>query len=293
MELMKEAGFTEKEFSLFDEAQKHSDQLVKLEQVAMNAMNGIAIGETGEIPNDTSGQQVATRILFGEKYHQAKIEIMRDINIFFEELENRTYTEFTHQASRLQIFLFSEVSAFTLIICIVVFLMRTSKQYHTGMVSMLNSTVKARTAELLKTNEELQKEITERKEMEGRLIQSEKLKSLGTITAGISHEFNNILNIISGNVQLLQMDYKDHSKLMDSLSTIKRSIDNGSSITDRMREFTHADTDTKDFVPADINELLTQSVEFTMPRWEEYGSGHGYRLQYRHGRYEEYFPHIV
>jgi len=118
-------------------------------------------------------------------------------------------------------------------------------------------------------------DINDRKMMEEALIQSEKLKSLGTITAGISHEFNNILNIISGNVQLLQMDYKDHSKLMDSFNIIRKSIDNGASITDRMREFTHGSIDTKDFVPTDINKLLTQSVEFTMPRWKSMAQATG------------------
>ena len=132
-----------------------------------------------------------------------------------------------------------------------------------------------RTVELTKINEELQNEIAERKKIEETLIQSEKLKSLGTITAGISHEFNNILNIISGNVQLLQMDYKDHSNLMDSLSIIKKAIDNGASITDRMREFTHGETDTMDFVSADINKLLTQSVEFIMPRWRNMAQAGG------------------
>ena len=132
-----------------------------------------------------------------------------------------------------------------------------------------------RTVELTKINEELQNEIAERKKIEETLIQSEKLKALGTITAGISHEFNNILNIISGNVQLLQMDYKDHSNLMDSLSIIKKAIDNGASITDRMREFTHGDVDTMDFVSADINKLLTQSVEFIMPRWRNMAQAGG------------------
>ena len=132
-----------------------------------------------------------------------------------------------------------------------------------------------RTVELTKINEELQNEIAERKKIEETLIQSEKLKSLGTITAGISHEFNNILNIISGNVQLLQMDYKDHSNLMDRLSIISKSIDNGASITDRMREFTHGDVDTMDFVSADINKLLTQSVEFIMPRWRNMAQAGG------------------
>ena len=118
-------------------------------------------------------------------------------------------------------------------------------------------------------------DITDKKMMEAAILQSEKMKSIGTITAGISHEFNNILNIISGNVQLLQMDYKDHRKLMDSLSIIKKSIDNGASITDRMCEFTHREADTMDFVSADINKLLTQSVEFTMPRWKSMAQATG------------------
>ena len=139
----------------------------------------------------------------------------------------------------------------------------------------LEQRVEDRTAELNKVNEELRKEINERKKMEETLLQSEKLKSLVTITAGISHEFNNILNIISGNVQLLQMDYKDHSALMDSLRIIEKSIKDGSSIADRMREFTHGDTDTMDFVSTDIKKLLIQSVEFTMPRWKSMAQATG------------------
>ena len=110
-------------------------------------------------------------------------------------------------------------------------------------------------------------DITDKKMMEAAILQSEKMKSIGTITAGISHEFNNILNIISGNVQLLQMDYKDHHQLMNSLHDIEKSIDDGVSITDRMRDFTHPDTYADIFEPADINTLIEEAVKFTMPRW--------------------------
>jgi PAS domain S-box-containing protein len=398
LELMKEAGFTDKEFSLLAKAQKNSDQLVELEQAAMNAVNGKTTGGSGKIPNDASGQQVAIKILFGQRYHQSKIKIMRHINMFLEELENRTHTEYTRQASRLQILLISQISTFIMIICLVVFVLRLSKQYHTDLVSTLNSTVKDRTVELDKANDELQKnivkskqdeelaknaeerlqlslhsaqagtwdwnietgvvkwdkrmqeifgieygkyngtydewkmlvhpddrkeadkatknsietgeqynaeyrvkavdgswrnvraqaivkqdisgkpirmvgvviDISERKQMELALMQSEKLKSMGTITAGISHEFNNILNIISGNVQLLQMNYQDNKELMDRFCTIMESVDDGANITDRMREFTHSDKDIADtdFVCSDINELIIQSLKFTMPRWK-------------------------
>jgi PAS domain S-box-containing protein len=111
-------------------------------------------------------------------------------------------------------------------------------------------------------------DINEHKKMEEALIQSEKLKSIGTITAGISHEFNNILAIISGNVQLLQKTYNDHGGLTKVLCTIKRAVDDGAQISSKMLGFTKTKQDTKKLVFSDIRDLIMQSIEFTMPRWK-------------------------
>jgi signal transduction histidine kinase len=105
-------------------------------------------------------------------------------------------------------------------------------------------------------------------QMEEKLIQSEKLKSIGTITAGIAHEFNNILAIISGNVQLLEGSRKNDEELMDALRTIKRATNNGAEISRRMLKFTKTAKDMAGFVPIDINELIHQAIDFTMPRWK-------------------------
>jgi len=47
-------------------------------------------------------------------------------------------------------------------------------------------------------------DITERKEMERMLVQSEKMASLGTIAAGIVHEINNPMGYISSNLRMLE-----------------------------------------------------------------------------------------
>jgi len=111
-------------------------------------------------------------------------------------------------------------------------------------------------------------DITERKKMEEVLRQSENLKSIGTITAGISHEFNNLLAIISGNVQLLERTYKDQGELMDALRTIKRATDDGAEISSKMLAFTKTEQDTKELVSSDIRDLIRQSIDFTKPRWK-------------------------
>ena len=111
-------------------------------------------------------------------------------------------------------------------------------------------------------------DITERKKMEVALIQSEKLKSIGTITAGISHEFNNILAVISGKIQLLEMDYKDNKELTDELETIMKATEDGAKISNSMLKFTQTEKDITDFENYDICDLIKQSIDFTMPRWK-------------------------
>jgi PAS domain S-box-containing protein len=122
-------------------------------------------------------------------------------------------------------------------------------------------------------------DITERKGMEEALLKSEKLNAIGIITAGISHEFNNLLAIISGNVQLLERTYKDHGDLTDVLRTIKRATDDGAEISGKMLEFTTTDQDTKEFVSSDIRDLIRQSIDFTMPRWKNEAQARGINYQ--------------
>ena len=115
-------------------------------------------------------------------------------------------------------------------------------------------------------------DITEWKQMGERLLQSEKLKALRVITSGISHEFGNILAVISGNVQLLKEDYKDYKddkELMDKLSIIRESIDNGAEIIRMMNEFIKVKEDNRSgFVALDIRDLIKQVIDSTLPEWK-------------------------
>jgi len=123
-------------------------------------------------------------------------------------------------------------------------------------------------------------EITERMKMEEALIQSEKLKSIGTITAGISHEFNNILAVISGKVQLLEMSHQDNKELTDELEVIMRAADDGAEISSKMLQFTKTAQNARDLVPTNITDLINQSIDFKKPRWanEAQAGGIDYKM---------------
>ncbi|MCP4254224.1 MAG: PAS domain S-box protein [Candidatus Scalindua sp.] len=123
------------------------------------------------------------------------------------------------------------------------------------------------------------RDLTERKKMEEVLLQSEKLKSIGTITAGVSHEFNNILAIISGSVQIMEMQYSDNKQLGERLQTVGQAAKDGEKIINRMLKFAKTEKITEELEPVDIRELIEQSIEFSMPRWRNMAQPNG--IDYR------------
>ena len=119
------------------------------------------------------------------------------------------------------------------------------------------------------------RDITERKQMEEVLLQSEKMKAMGVMTSGIAHEFNNVLAIVSGNVQLLKEKYRDDKGLIKVLRTVCRVADDGANIVDRMYDFTNMRLDSSRFVQVNISDLVKQSIDFTMPRWKNMSRAKG------------------
>jgi signal transduction histidine kinase len=88
---MIEAGFTEEEFKKLKKAQFNSDELVNLENIAMNAVKGIYKDSKGNFSiKGKPNREYAISLMHGYEYHKSKKEIMRPIDEFFHLLEKRT-----------------------------------------------------------------------------------------------------------------------------------------------------------------------------------------------------------
>lgn len=77
----------------------------------------------------------------------------------------------------------------------------------------LDEKVRLRTAELNQKNVQLNTTLGKLKNTQSKLVSSEKMASLGQLTAGIAHEINNPVNFISGNIGPLTRDIEDIKEL--------------------------------------------------------------------------------
>lgn len=75
--------------------------------------------------------------------------------------------------------------------------------------TFLEKKVEERTLELRNANGDLTDALNKLKDAQSQLIESEKMASLGQLTAGIAHEINNPINFVSSNIRPLRRDISD------------------------------------------------------------------------------------
>jgi PAS domain S-box-containing protein len=80
-------------------------------------------------------------------------------------------------------------------------------------------------------------DVSERKRLEMQLQHVQKMEAIGTIAAGVAHNFRNTLTEILVNSQLIQMNYKDEAGLHDVAGRINTSVRRGSSLVDGLLQF--------------------------------------------------------
>jgi len=170
------------------------------------------------------------------------------------------------------------------------------------MNELLEEKVRTRTAEVLRRKTELQHTLENLKQTRSKLSESEKMASLGLLTAGIAHEINNPVNYIYAGIDSLKEDLKDvldvikaYEKItaqnvneglekvrllkeevafdeliieVDALTTsIKRGAERTAEIVKGLRIFSHLDEDALETI--DIHENLETTLIMLRSQYKE------------------------
>jgi PAS domain S-box-containing protein len=105
----------------------------------------------------------------------------------------------------------------------------------------------------------LEQTLKKLKETQDELLQAEKMVSLGQIAAGVAHEINNPLFVISGEAEMLNMDEGVPRSAKESVLTIQEQAKRIGEIIKRLLEFSRKKESTH--VPMDINAMMGRTIE--------------------------------
>lgn len=74
----------------------------------------------------------------------------------------------------------------------------------------------------------------ERREWERHVQESQRLESLGVLAGGVAHDFNNILMVVSGNLEMARLDLAPGSVIAPLLSEAEAALERALSLTQQM-----------------------------------------------------------
>ncbi|MEG3788915.1 PAS domain S-box protein [Lysobacter sp. CCNWLW3] len=77
----------------------------------------------------------------------------------------------------------------------------------------------------------------QRRRTEEQLAHSQRLDAIGQLTGGIAHDFNNLLTVMSGSLQLLEMECEDRAEASELIASALRSVGRGAELTGKLLAF--------------------------------------------------------
>lgn len=80
----------------------------------------------------------------------------------------------------------------------------------------------------------LARDVTRNLEMQDQIRQSQKLEAVGQLTGGVAHDLNNLLGIMVGNLELLELSTAQDEKLLMRISKVMKAVNSASELTQKL-----------------------------------------------------------
>jgi len=132
---------------------------------------------------------------------------------------------------------------------------------HTGISENVIDFTESKFRKMKEMSDDFSKEI---KDLEERLIRSERLSLVGQVAAGYSHELNNSLSSMLGYTQFVQhnisTNHPELSDLLDNMETISNQIARASNITQNLLDLSRKSPSEKK--PTEVQKVIDQVLSY-------------------------------
>ncbi|NOZ57060.1 MAG: PAS domain S-box protein [Calditrichaeota bacterium] len=102
------------------------------------------------------------------------------------------------------------------------------------------------------------RDVTEKRKLEHQLLQGQKMQAVGSLAAGIAHEFNNLLGGILGYVSFLKQDTEPDSPTYPDLLALEQVVNRAADFTRQLLGFARQSSNREDLLS--LNEIIRSVV---------------------------------
>lgn len=143
-------------------------------------------------------------------------------------------------------------------------LLQDRQQQLQGWADRLEVKVDERTAELRSKNQDLERTISALRSMRKQLVDAEKLAALGELTAGVAHEINNPVQVILGNMDLLQITLgKEADRVKEEVGLVIEQVFRIREIISHLLQYAQPQEYETHPESVDVNDVIRHTLNLT------------------------------
>jgi PAS domain S-box-containing protein len=147
------------------------------------------------------------------------------------------------------------------------------------------------TRQIEEKNRELKAKNRELTVTRAQLVQKEKLRALGQMASGVAHNFNNLLTIILGRAQLLQLKAKELETEKGARIIERAALDAASTIK-RIQDFARVRKD-QEFKWVNLDQVIEDVIALTKTKWKDQAEVNGITIELEVEKDQRRLPSIA
>jgi PAS domain S-box-containing protein len=122
-------------------------------------------------------------------------------------------------------------------------------------------------------------DITEQKKFEKDQVRHQRLKAIGEMSSSIAHDFNNALQEMMGNMEVINLESGLSKNALERLNTVKAIINDTAGRVSALQKFGDPKSDENNSRLINLNTLIQESLNQSRPLWKDEMEKKGQRIK--------------
>ncbi|HMI31999.1 MAG TPA: ATP-binding protein, partial [Candidatus Limnocylindrales bacterium] len=134
------------------------------------------------------------------------------------------------------------------------------------------------------SNRRLEQALADLQHAQESMVQQERLRALGQMASGVTHDFNNALTPILGFTDFILAQpeiLNDRARTMAYLTTVNTAAKDAANVVRRLKEFYRARDEAEVFPLVGIDSIVEQAISMTQPKWKDQALAKGVSIDVR------------